>query len=311
MKKRYIWLAGLLAFCIAAAGCGSKDDGSSQQAEVTVVPTETPEEDLVDMQVVEDDEEEETNIIGEKTETSSELTIVNETGGEVKAIYIRPNEEYSDDWGEELIDGSFTLKDGDEAHYYYEKDAKDEDGNVVTLYDIRITYSEVGKNECFFRKLPLTEMSKITLCMDGEGEAGIPYAKYFSTSSKKEVSTLEEVKQRLGLSSGTSDDEDSQETEDDLTGVTPTPTEVPSNEIETPAPEPTEAPSEGDSQLIEQAKGCIGQSLDALYSACGSPNGSDYVDEPESGKTGYYYYDTFTVSTTVDENGNEVVAGVW
>ena len=48
-----------------------------------------------------------------------------------------------------------------------------------------------------------------------------------------------------------------------------------------------------------------------LESACGSPNGSDYEDEPESGKTGYYYYDTFTVSTTFDDNGNEVVSGVW
>ena len=43
----------------------------------------------------------------------------------------------------------------------------------------------------------------------------------------------------------------------------------------------------------------------------GSPNGSDYEDEPESGKTGYYYYDTFTVSTTFDDDGNEVVSGVW
>ena len=48
-----------------------------------------------------------------------------------------------------------------------------------------------------------------------------------------------------------------------------------------------------------------------LENACGSPNGSDYEDEPESGKTGYYYYDTFTVSTTFDADGNEVVSGVW
>ena len=26
---------------------------------------------------------------------------------------------------------------------------------------------------------------------------------------------------------------------------------------------------------------------------------------------GYYYYDTFTVSTTFDNDGNEVVSGVW
>lgn len=39
--------------------------------------------------------------------------------------------------------------------------------------------------------------------------------------------------------------------------------------------------------------------MSELENACGSPNGSDYEDEPESGKTGYYYYDTFTVSTTL------------
>ena len=52
-------------------------------------------------------------------------------------------------------------------------------------------------------------------------------------------------------------------------------------------------------------------SMSELENACGSPNGSDYEDEPESGKTGYYYYDTFTVSTTFDNDGNEVVSGVW
>lgn len=43
----------------------------------------------------------------------------------------------------------------------------------------------------------------------------------------------------------------------------------------------------------------------------GSPNGSDYEDEPESGKTGYYYYDTFTVPQLLTIDGNEVVSGVW
>ena len=55
----------------------------------------------------------------------------------------------------------------------------------------------------------------------------------------------------------------------------------------------------------------IGQSFDNLVNACGEPTGSDWVDEPESGETGYHYYDSFTVSTVIDENGNEIVAGVW
>lgn len=310
MKKQYIAFAGLLAVCIAASGCGSKDDTAKQQAEVTVVPTQEPKnEDLVNMQAA-DDEEEITNIIGTKTSTSSEVTIVNKTGGEIQSIYIRPNtEEDDDEWGEELVDGKFILKDGEKALYYFDKNAKDEDGNQITLYDIRISYVEEDRNECFFRKLPLTTISQISLCMDGTGEDAIPYAKYFSTSSKKEVSTLNEVKQRLGLTEDSSDKETTEnENSSNTAQITPTPTSAPQV---TATPEPTEAPSDPQSDPIELAKGCIGQSLDALYSACGTPNGSDYVDEPESGETGYYYYDTFTVSTTVDENGNEVVAGVW
>ena len=77
-----------------------------------------------------------------------------------------------------------------------------------------------------------------------------------------------------------------------------------------PDADPTEAPS-GEDDPASVAARYIGQSMSELENACGSPNGSDYEDEPESGKTGYYYYDTFTVSTTFDNDGNEVVSGVW
>ena len=63
--------------------------------------------------------------------------------------------------------------------------------------------------------------------------------------------------------------------------------------------------------MISSAEQYIGQSLDALEGACGSPQGSSYEDDPETGKTGFHYYSNFTVSTTVDENGNEIVAGIW
>ena len=63
--------------------------------------------------------------------------------------------------------------------------------------------------------------------------------------------------------------------------------------------------------MISTAEQYIGQSLDALEGACGSPQGSSYEDDPETGKTGFHYYSNFTVSTTVDENGNEIGAGIW
>ena len=99
-------------------------------------------------------------------------------------------------------------------------------------------------------------------------------------------------------------------------GRDPEPTQAPSDNGDNP--EPTQA-----ARLIMEAiqihlmqaqmhaKQYIGQPLSSLIAALGDANGSDYENEPETGETGYHYYDTFTVSTTVDESGNEVVAGVW
>ena len=47
--------------------------------------------------------------------------------------------------------------------------------------------------------------------------------------------------------------------------------------------------------MISTAEQYIGQSLDALEGACGSPQGSSYEDDPETGKTGFHYYSNFTV----------------
>lgn len=62
----------------------------------------------------------------------------------------------------------------------------------------------------------------------------------------------------------------------------------------------TDDPGNG-GDMISTAEQYIGQSLDALEGACGSPQGSSYEDDPETGKTGFHYYSNFTVSTTVDE----------
>ena len=53
------------------------------------------------------------------------------------AIYIRetPSDDSEDDeWGDDLVNGMFTLKNGENAVYYYEK------GTSSATYDIRITY---------------------------------------------------------------------------------------------------------------------------------------------------------------------------
>ena len=242
IRKRYLAAAGLLTLAVVAAGCGKKNDaGSVVQAtptpteETSVSPTPTPE--MVNME-----ETVEKNIMGEKTSTASKVTIVNQTGSEIAAIYIREtpsddaDEDTADEWGDDLVNGMFTLKSGDNAVYYYEKPQ-----SASTIYDIRITYTDEEKNECFFRKLPLTTIKQITLRMDGKDEDAIPYATYMTANSTKEISTLNDVKKRLGL-----------ETEEDSDSVTPTPTEAPddsnnsnnSNNSNTDNPDPTTAPSD-------------------------------------------------------------------
>lgn len=319
IRKRYLAAAGLLTLAVVAAGCGKKNDAGSvvqttptPTEETSVSPTPTPE--MVNME-----ETVEKNIMGEKTSTASKVTIVNQTGSEIAAIYIREtpsddaDEDTADEWGDDLVNGMFTLKSGDNAVYYYEKPQ-----SASTIYDIRITYTDEEKNECFFRKLPLTTIKQITLRMDGKDEDAIPYATYMTSNSTKEISTLNDVKKRLGL-----------ETDEDSDSVTPTPTEAPddsnnSNNSNTDNPDPTTAPSDNSNSsnnnpssddptnsTIQTAEKYIGMSIDDLAGAVGDSQSSEYDDDSATGTTGYYYYPDFTVSTSVDEEGNEIVTGVW
>lgn len=310
IRKKYLAAAGVLAVTILAAGCGKKNDTASvvqatptPTEETAVSPTPTPE--LVNME-----ETVEKNVMGEKTSTASKVTIVNQTGSEIAAIYIREtpsddaDEEEADEWGDDLVNGMFTLKSGDNAVYYYEKPKSDS-----TTYDIRITYTDEDKNECFFRKLPLTTIKQITLRMDGKDEDAIPYATYMTANSTKEISTLNDVKKRLGL-----------DTDEDSDSVTPTPTETPDSS-DNSTPSPTATPSDNDNDTpdtddptnstIQTAEKYIGMSIDDLAAAVGDSQSSEYDDDSATGTTGYYYYSDFTVSTSVDEDGNEIVTGVW
>ena len=317
-KKKYLAVAGLMALAVVISGCGKKNSGDSV-VQATPTPTQetavtaTPTPELINME-----ETVEKNVMGEKTSTASKVTIVNKTGSEVAAIYVRetPSDDSEDDeWGDDLVNGMFTLKNSENAVYYYEK------GNSSATYDIRITYSDEEKNECFFRKLPLTTMKQITLRMDGSGEDSIPYATYLTASSTKEVSTLNDVKKRLGLSTDDSDSDSS---------ATPTPTDSSddssssnssnsdsnnANPTSTPSADNNSDPDDNDTDptnsTIQKAESYIGMSIDDLESAVGAAQSSEYDDDDTAGTTGYYYYSDFTVSTSVDENGNEIVTGVW
>ena len=358
MKKRYLILAGILAVSMLAAGCGKKTSvAPEQKVEITVTPTvtEAAKSEVVEMQTSTDDTANIKNVMGTKSDTTTGIVFTNKMGSAISAIYVRPTRDDGDDsdetWGSDLVNGKFTLADNDKAVYYMEKSQKDDNGDTATSFDVRVTFSDEEQNECFFRQLPLLTISQLSLCMDGEGEDALPYATYLTSGSTKEVSTLKDVKARLGIeddseesdSSDSTDNNDSTDNSDsidsssennsadmndssstddgsastDSNNSTDSGSDDSSKADPTTAPsaDPTTAPSCDDANsgddLSSVAAGYIGQSISDLENACGSPNGSDYEDEPESGKTGYYYYDTFTVSTTFDADGNEVVSGVW
>ncbi len=329
LKKNILILFTVLA-AFTVCACGGKKESAAQAgstaAQATVSPAageaektaatptpaaQKPNEGLVEMEktAAADDTTGISKTIGTKTNAAAHVILINQTNDEISSIYIRaalPEGDDSDEWGDELLKGSFTLPNNDKCVYYYDTGLKDDYGNKVTKYDIRVGYADEDKDEYFFRRIPLTAIKELRLCVDTTGDTAIPYARYMAGNGNREYSTLEEVKKRLGYSL---------EEEELIEDPTPVP------EAATQEAEPTQAPAEdtgGDTEVTEEvdvyadeAKAYIGQSLADLEAAMGGASGEEYVDEPETGTTGYHYYDTFTVSTTVDENGNEVVAGVW
>ncbi|MBQ1491420.1 MAG: hypothetical protein IIZ39_05620 [Blautia sp.] len=339
--KKWMMRAGLACLCLGAAGCGQKEAPvpvviATPTPEIsTPTPEPTPKGELVEMATVpseEKEKEKETfkNVAGEKKEGSESVQVVNQTGEAIRSFYIRLHpEEDDEDWGEELIKGAFVLGSKDVMLAYYQGQGKEREQSA--LYDLRIFWNDEDESEFYFRNIPLQTISRITLLMDGKGEDAIPYAKYVDKKGKKEYSTLDEVKRRLGLLDEDEDDDEDEEVqeeepeEEELEEMTPTEEEAPvvaeAAEEATPTPEPEEEEEidigtiEGDSFEVTDdmttAMGYVGSSLDALEGALGGANGSDYVEEPEMGMTGYHYYGSFTVSTTVAADGSEIVTGVW
>ena len=172
MKKRYLILAGILAASMLAAGCGKKSSvAPEQKVEATVTPTvtEAAKSDVVEMQTSTDDTANIKNVMGTKSETTTSIVFTNKIDSTISAIYVRPTRDDGDDsdetWGSDLVNGKFTLASNDKAVYYMEKSQKDDDGNAVTSFDVRVTFSDEDQNDCFFRQLPLLTISQLNLCI--------------------------------------------------------------------------------------------------------------------------------------------------
>ena len=150
MKKRYLILAGLLVMTVAAAGCGKKKTTETAPVEVTATPTPevTKAVDMVDMQQTADEDIK--NVMGEKTSTASKIVFVNNTGDDIQSLYIRTHvdedsEDYDADedggWGDDLINGMFTLTDKDKALYYMQT-ANTQTANTQTCKYTDIRYTD-------------------------------------------------------------------------------------------------------------------------------------------------------------------------
>lgn len=313
MKRRITLLIGLLVFGAFAAGCGKKDDA----AEAAPTPSPTIETsgqqtgNVVSMQQSTGiDKSRITNIMGTKSGTSRELVITNNTGFEIESFYVRPAN--ADEWGEDLIGGRFTLKDKDQALCYYEPDEKDEDGETVTKWDLRVSYTDEDESDCLFRNLTLTDIEELKLNM----EDGVPFVTYTSLSTKRLISTLEEAKARMGMTDD-SDDSDEDKQGSHTSGSTPAPSDDSDDSSYSSSPNGNDSddsdipdsPGGGSDRTL--AESYIGQSYDSLAGELGSGYGFDSDENPEDGsRNGYHYYDGYTVYTKVDEDGNETVSDI-
>ncbi len=350
--KRFLFLLPFVMAVMAAAGCGTRevmpDKSMSGAGETALQITATPmpvqetleEDDLVEMQVIPEKEVE--NTVGVQTDTSRSIVVENQTGETVSEFYVRIHPEYEDDgeWGRDQLAGVSAVENAQKFIFNHEPSSGSEDTD--TRYDVIIRFSDEDMDECYYRNLPLDQITTLSLRMHGSGEDAYPYCTYHTGVNAKEVSTLEEVRARLGLTesedeedSGYEEDdtgeEDTDDSESDNGRTDPEDTrDVQSSETDTDTADQdqTQEPGTGteeevidtgeiegesdvDTEDSSRARSYIGQSLGALESELGSPNGSDYQELVELGTTGYHYYSSFTVSTAVDDDGNEIVTGVW
>ena len=353
MKMKLFTLAGSMAVLLFAAGCGKQKTAveitptpvPEPVLTATPSPTPVPKSDLVDMQVTagsaKESQEKADHEVGTNTEGMGSYIVENRTGSNIAEFFMRlhpTGDVDEDEWGTERISSAFVFANGETMRVYFQP------GNDQTMYDLRVSYTDEDLSDCFFRSLPLGTISKVVLRMEGSGEDSIPYVTYLAKGNRKEYSTLNDVRRRLGLLENdldnVSDEDDVMQSDGEPSGQrSQTQSEEQDQEQDhgsdsgsqqesaqeaAQEQQQEEEPSAGeidtgeivgDSEAVTgtmaTAGNYIGQSLGALQSAVGAANASDYEDVPGLGMTGYHYYGSFTVSTTVDDDGNEIVTGVW
>ncbi|MFQ6805845.1 MAG: hypothetical protein ACLRT5_14330 [Lachnospiraceae bacterium] len=131
MKKKYLLAVLCLTAALAAAGCGNE---KKEEAESTPTPTPTQEAEALEMT--------ETPEVGEKTDSSRSIQLTNETGAEVTSVWLRVSGQ--EEWGEELVQGSFTIPEAESFNLNYEPQETAEDGTTapVEAWDLSVGYED-------------------------------------------------------------------------------------------------------------------------------------------------------------------------
>lgn len=132
-----------------------------------------------------------------------------------------------------------------------------------------------------------------------------------NSTSKAGTSVVSESTESTADSSSDSTEASSKDTETDTKTKDTTAKDTTAEEPSDPDADSSasmESSGTADSSA-EDAKAYIGVSMDEFKSAFGQPNSSSAADS-DNGKAGTYTYDTFTVTTHTDADGNEVVDSV-
>jgi hypothetical protein len=96
----------------------------------------------------------------EEIDRSMTITVVNETGHVITALYVSPHDK--DDWGDDLLGEKADLANGESTDVTYEESDDDYSANN---WDLK---AETGEGETEFENLPLGgQRHTVTLLADG------------------------------------------------------------------------------------------------------------------------------------------------
>ena len=175
MKKKYLLAVLCLTAVLAVAGCGNE---KKEEAESTPTPTPTQEAETLDMT--------ETPEVGEKTDTSRSIQLTNETGAEVTSVWLRVSGQ--EEWGEELVQGSFTIPEAESFNLNYEPQETAEDGTTapVEAWDLSVGYED--GSYVVMNQVDLQAVTEMTMCWEDD----VAFVKYQDPDTQEEVSTKED-----------------------------------------------------------------------------------------------------------------------